>query len=180
MENKVNQNKTSDTPEVEQGKIVDIKDETAAVQIKYISREDEAIMLHDISKAAMSGMQNIDIVRQYIENMDLKNYLDRLIKDFARINERCLKYMSEHAVAADFFGSIKQAFQRNATKISMMTTSSDPKISYYILRNVNWAIDTISKNLNTASVNLSPEVVALAKDFRQILENSLPELRKYL
>ncbi|NCA66659.1 MAG: hypothetical protein EOM87_01195 [Clostridia bacterium] len=155
------------------------KDETTST-IKFVSKEDEKIMLHDISKATIAGMQSIDVVREYVENMDFKNYIDRLNQDYARISERCSKYMSAHGVASDFFGSVRQAFQRNAVKISMLTSSSDSKIAEHMLKGTNMAIDVVSKNFNGSNATLSPDLIALAKDFQQILENSLSEFRKYL
>ncbi len=149
-------------------------------QIKYVSKEDEEIVLHDISKTTLAGMQSIDIVREYVENMDFKNYLDSLNRQFANINERATKYMSANKISSDFFGSLKQAFQRNAVKISMITSSSDRRIAEHMLRGANLGMDCIAKNLNSLSATLSPELLAMTKDLRQILDNSLDELRKYL
>lgn len=148
--------------------------------IKFVSKEDEEIMLHDISKVTLSGMQSIDIVRSYVENMDFKKYLESLNGDYARISERCTKYMSDRKITSDFFGSLKQAFQRNAVRISMMTSSNDSKIAEHMLRGTNLGLDAVAKNINSSTATLSPELLALAKDFEQILQNSLSELRKYL
>ncbi len=173
MENDI---KSTESKQVATG----IVKERAAEHIKYISKEDEEIMLHDISKTTLAGMQSIDVVREYVENMDFKNYLDSLNRQFANISERTTKYMSGNKIASDFFGSIKQAFQRNAVKVSMITSSSDRKIAEHMLKGINLGIDCIAKNLNGLSTTISHELLALAKDFRQILENSLYELRKYL
>ncbi len=88
--------------------------------------------------------------------------------------------MSERRITSDFFGSLKQAFMRNAVRISMMTSSSDSKIAEHLLKGTNAGLDVIAKNINNSSATLSPELIALAKDFEQIMQNSLVELRKYL
>ena len=174
-----NMDNNLNTQREEQTSTGDVKDK-AMNNIKYISKEDEEIVLHDISKTTLAGMQSIDVVREYVENMDFKNYLDSLSQQYANISERCTKYMSAKKIASDFFGSIKQAFQRNAVKISMITSSSDRKIAEHMLRGTNLGLDCIAKNLNSMTATLSPELIAMAKDLRQILENSLYELRKYL
>lgn len=154
--------------------------ESNTANIKFVSKEDEQIMLHDISKITLQGMQSIDITQTYVENMDFKKYLTLLNQEYARISERCASYMNERKIISDFFGSLKQAFLRNAVRISMMTSSSDTKIAEHLLKGTNLGLDALAKNLNNSYATLSTELIALSKDFEQILQNSLIELRKYL
>lgn len=176
MENKVKAEKIN----IEKSAAGYAKSNTENVKVKFVSKEDEKRMLHDISRITLSAISNVDITREYVENMDLKNYLDSLNRQFANINERFSKYMSDHGVASDFFGSVRQNIQKNALKISMFTTSSDRKISEIMIKTINSGLDILAKNINYSSATLSPELLALSRDFSQILENSLSDLRKYL
>jgi hypothetical protein len=149
-------------------------------QEKFIMRESEIVMLHDISKTAITGMQSIDVVMKYVENMDFRNYLKELNDAYAEINERTTRYMTDHNIESDFFASVKQAFQRSAVKISMLTSSSDKKIAEHMIKGTNAGLDCVAKNLNSSNYTLSPELIALTKDFEALLNISLEQFRKYL
>ena len=145
----------------------------------HISRKEEEILLQDIDKTLLMGIQATDEVLEEVENPEFKEYLKSLEMIYSRLHEKCSDYMNTHGVESDFYGSMKQAMQRGAVKLNLATVVNDGKIANMMIKGANMGLDVIAKNLNKRPA-ISDVLYKLAREVEAELTKCIIDLRKFL
>lgn len=144
-----------------------------------VSVKAEKVLLHDMVKTAVMGMQAIDVVEEYIYNQEFKHFVVHQKDQYKRFSSKINDYMREHGIEEDFYGSVEQAINKGMLKMGAMGTNSDSRVAEQLIKGSNMGLDTLSKNINNPK-GISVDLMNIAKDFVTFMGDSLQELRKWL
>lgn len=139
----------------------------------------EKVLLHDMVKAAVMGVQAIDVVEEYIYNQEFKSFVVHQKDQYRHFSTMINDYMRAHGVEEDFYGSVEQAINKGMLKMGALGTNSDSRVAEQLIKGSNMGLDTLSKNINNPK-GISVELMDIAKDFVTFMGDSLQELRKWL
>lgn len=144
-----------------------------------VSVKAEKVLLHDMVKTSVMGVQSIDVVEEYIYNQEFKRFVVQQKDTYHRFSTQINDYMRRHGIEEDFYGSVEQAINKGMLKMGAMGTNSDSRVAEQLIKGSNMGLDTISKNINNPQ-GISVELLDIAKDFVTFMGDSLQELRKWL
>ena len=144
-----------------------------------VSVKAEKVLLHDMVKTSVMGVQAIDVVEEYIYNQEFKAFVVHQKDQYRRFSSKVNDYMREHGIEEDFYGSVEQAINKGMLKMGAMGTNSDSRVAEQLIKGSNMGLDTLSKNINNPK-GISVELLTIAKDFVTFMGDSLQELRKWL
>ncbi len=155
---------------------------TSSCQDQYgghVSVKAEKVMLHDMVKTAVMGVQAIDVVEEYIYNQEFKSFVVHQKDQYRHFSTLVNDYMREHGIEEDFYSSVEQAINKGMLKMGALGTNSDSRVAEQLIKGSNMGLDTLSKNINNPK-GISVELMDIAKDFVTFMGDSLQELRKWL
>lgn len=144
-----------------------------------VSHKAEEVLVHDIVKTAVMGVQAVDVVEEYIENKDFKQFAVRQKDTYQHYSNRINDYMHKQGFDEDFFGSVQQAFNRGMIKMSVMGNTDDSVVAEQLIKGTNMGIDCLTKTINNPW-GISDELLTIAKDMQAFMLDSLDELRNWL
>ena len=144
-----------------------------------VSVKAEKVMLHDLVKATVMGVQAIDVVEEYIYNQEFKSFVVHQKDQYRRFSSQVNDYMRQHGIEEDFYSSVEQAINKGMLKMGSLSTNSDSRVAEQLIKGSNMGLDTISKNINNPK-GISMDLLSIAKDFVTFMGDSLQELRKWL
>ena len=144
-----------------------------------VSVKAEKVLLHDMVKTAVMGVQAIDVVEEYIYNQEFKHFVVHQKDQYKKYSSKVNDYMQAHGIEEDFYGSVEQAINKGMLKMGALGTNTDSRVAEQLIKGSNMGLDTLSKNINSPK-GISVELLDLAKDFVTFMGDSLQELRKWL
>lgn len=144
-----------------------------------VIHKEEERFLHDLVKAAVMGVNAIDVVEEYIHNPEFKHFAVAQKDEYQRYADRVRDYMHAHGVEEDFFDSVKSAFTKGMVKVAVMAQDTDTSVAEQLIRGTNMGIDTLTKTLNNPW-GISQELCNLGGSFRCFMLQSLEKLRCWL
>lgn len=145
----------------------------------HTSVKAEKVLLHDMVKTAVMGVQAIDVVEEYILNGEFKSFVVHQKDQYRHFSAQIGDYMRVHGIEEDFYGSVEQAINKGMLKMGAMGTNSDSRVAEQLIKGSNMGLDTLSKNINNPK-GISIDLMNIAKDFVTFMNDSLQELRKWL
>ncbi len=144
-----------------------------------VSHKAEEVLVHDIVKTAVMGVQAVDVVEEYIQNEDFKQFAVRQKDTYQHYSNLINDYMHKQGFDEDFFGSVQQAFNRGMIKMSVMGNTDDSVVAEQLIKGTNMGIDCITKTINNPW-GISDELLTIAKDMQGFMLDSLDKLRNWL
>ena len=144
-----------------------------------ISHKKEQMLVHDLVKTAVMGVQSIDVVEEYIRDPEFKALAVSHKDTYQHFANRISQYMREHDIEEDFFASVEEAIQKGMIKMSVMGTDSDSIIAEKLVKGTNMGIDTVTKAANNPW-GISDELVGLTKEMQSFMLDTLSALRARL
>ena len=144
-----------------------------------VSHQKEEILVHDLVKTAVMGVQAIDVVEEYIRDPEFKSLAVSHKDTYQHFANRISQYMREYGIKEDFFASVEEAIQKGMIKMSAMGSDSDSVIAEKLIKGTNMGIDTVTKAVNSPW-GISSELVDLTKELQTFMLDTLPALRARL
>ena len=144
-----------------------------------VSHKKEEVLVHDLVKTAVMGVQSIDVVEEYIRDPEFKSLVVSHKDTYQHFANRISQYMREHGIEEDFFASVEEAIQKGMIKMSAMGSDSDSVIAEKLIKGTNMGIDTVTKAVNSPW-GISDELVGLTKEMQSFMIDTLSALRARL
>lgn len=142
-------------------------------------RLEEVDFLQFIYKNAEMGIVGIDNIIVKVKDENLENVLKSEKQEYENICRESESILKEYGKSNEEIGVMAKVSSKVMSEMSMLKDDSTENIAKMMIEGTNKGIIEITEKIN-AYDNNDAEIIVLANKFKDILENNIEELKKYL
>ena len=142
-------------------------------------RLEEVDFLQYIYKNADMGIVGIDNIIVKVKDEDLENVLKTQKSEYENICRESESILKKYGKSNEEIGLMAKVSTKIMSEMSMLKDDSSKNIAKMMIEGTNKGIIELTEHIN-AYDNNDAEIIVLVNKYKDILENNIEELKKYL
>ncbi len=140
---------------------------------------EEVEFLNYIYKNAEMGIIGIDDIITKVSSEKLEKYIKSQRSEYENICKEAENILKKYGKQNEENGLMAKVSSKLMADMSMMKEKTDNNVAKLMIEGTNKGIIALTEKINAYN-NSDGEIVILANKFKEILENNVNELKKYL
>ena len=135
--------------------------------------------LNSLYKTCEMGIVGINDVIDKATKEEFRNFLNDQRKEYNKILQKCEKLFADYGQEEKELSKMAKVNSKVMSEMKLMTDKSDNMIAKMMMEGTNKGIIKINKDINE-NVSADEQIINLANELLEIMENNLEELKIYL